>query len=59
MLPALAVVDVVPITKFEVPLPVPAPIRVLISKPVTPEANVGVPLPLNIPGSANDVTLKL
>ena len=34
------------------PLPVPAPIKLLISAPVTPVANVGVPPPLNIPGSA-------
>ena len=37
------------------PLPVPAPISDLISAAVTPEANVGEPPPLNIPGSAKDV----
>jgi hypothetical protein len=36
---------------------VPAPINVLISCCVTPDANVGVPPPENIPGSANDVKL--
>ena len=34
---------------------VPAPINVLISAPVTPDAKVGVPPPENIPGSANAV----
>jgi hypothetical protein len=36
---------------------VPAPIKVLISSSVTPDANVGVPPPENIAGSANDVKL--
>ena len=34
---------------------VPAPIKVLISCAVTPDAKEGVPPPLNIPGSAKDV----
>ena len=38
---------------------VPAPMRVLISAPVTPDAKVGVPPPLNIPGSAKDVKPEL
>ena len=37
------------------PSPVPAPINVRISNSVTPDANVGVPPPENIPGSAKDV----
>ena len=49
--PAKAVEDEVPKTKLEVP----APIKFLISAAVTPEANVGEPLPENIPGSAKDV----
>ena len=36
-------------------LDVPAPIRLLTSAAVTPLANVGVPPPLNIPGSAKVV----
>ncbi len=36
---------------------VPAPIKDLTSAAVTPDANVGVPPPENIPGSANDVKL--
>lgn len=45
MLPALAVVEVVPITKLLVPLPVPAPMRLLISAADIPEFSDGtVPL---------------
>ena len=40
--PAIAVVDVVPITKLEVPLPVPAPIRDLTSAADIPEFKLGV-----------------
>ena len=44
-------------TEVTVPdvLEVPAPIKDLISAAVTPVANVGVPPPLNIPGSAKVV----
>ena len=38
---------------------VPAPIKLLISAAVTPLANVGLPPPLNIPGSAYIVGLLL
>jgi len=55
--PLVTEVDSVPLPSFIVqelidPEPVPAPINVLTSAPVTPEAKVGVPPPLNIPGSA-------
>ena len=48
--PVLVAIDVTPAL-----LDVPAPIKVLTSAAVTPEAKVGVPPPENIPGSANDV----
>ena len=61
----VAVIVPVNVNPLTVPVPptevtpedelVPAPIKVLISSPVTPIANVGVPPPENIPGSANDV----
>ena len=41
ILPAFAVVEVVPITKSEVPSPVPAPIRVLISVALIPVFKLG------------------
>ena len=51
VLPAIAVVELVPIVKLDVP----APITLLTSAWVTLVANVGVPPPENTAGSANDV----
>jgi hypothetical protein len=48
--PAIAVVDVVPITKLEVPFPVPAPIKVRISAAEIPVFKLGVAPLLNTAG---------
>ena len=48
--PAIAVVDVVPITRLEVPLPVPAPIKVRISAAEIPVFKLGVEPLLNTAG---------
>ena len=53
--PEEAIGDVAPTVVTPAEELVPAPIRFLTSKAVTPEANVGVPPPENIPGSANVV----
>ena len=59
VLPAIAVEAVVPITRLLVPLPVPAPIKVLTSAPVIPLFKVGIDPSLKIAGVPVSVTLAV